>query len=415
MENIYKTNNKNKIITINFFLAGNIPGPFERIVIGWTNVLVKKNINIIISFPFFDYFDYYSWNASRLADNISNKWLRVVKYKLLLFKCFLISRESYIKLVVDLINFGLSKYSWNGKSIGFIDRNVKYNSFFLKPSNQNMPTADYIVVLNGGYPVPNLLQLEEDKGEVIASIHMNYISTMSDPSQKVRDWYAYDLSIIKRLNIKIFAESVRNKKVAEELQVSIVNLVPPGVNLAQFTDSKRRGNNKSISIMLFYNHKPQKGPEFGCAIINKIRKEFSDNTNIDIIYSSIGILPSEYANNFDTCFGYLTGSEYLTALKTADIFIWPEQHSGFATPPLQAMASGCALVTTIIDGTEEYCVHGVNSMTSSPDDINGMVNNVRTLILNVGLRDKIKDNALQTVKRYSWEASANKLLQVLEC
>ena len=102
------------------------------------------------------------------------------------------------------------------------------------------------------------------------------------------------------------------------------------------------------------------------------------------------------------------------ALKESDIFIYPSLHDGFGAPPQQAMACGCALATTRIPGTEEYGVHEENCMMSTPNDVETMTNNVKRLIWNSELRDKIRDNGLKTMKKFSREISTNQLIRFFE-
>jgi glycosyltransferase involved in cell wall biosynthesis len=266
--------------------------------------------------------------------------------------------------------------------------------------------------MNGCYFIPHCLSLAKEKGEIIGSLHINYLAAQKDPSPTFRDWLEHDLEISKKLNIRILAESKRNKKVAENLGVKISKSIPPGINYEQFSDSGRRGNIPILNIMLYCIPGLNKGLDFGCQVIKRL-KEDNLITN-KFAFSSIGLPTLEYQYLFDNQYGYLHGNDYPNALKEIDIFIWPEQYSGFATPPLHAMACGCALVTTLIDGTEEYGIHKENCMMAMPDDLETMVNNVKKLITDVKLRDKIRENGLQTVKNYSWESSVDKLIGFLE-
>ena len=396
--------------TINFVVTANLADSLARITLEWSKQLVNKKYRIIISYPFISHIDFIRWNISQKVNNSNYK---NTKYSFLLL--IKLVRIYKLRLFSGIIKFIFGLYKWEGRKMGSIPMEINFNPFFILPTNQNMPVADYLIVINGCYFIPHLIHLSKDKGEIIGSLHINYLAAKNDPSPVVRGWLEHDLAISKKLNIRILAESQRSKKAAEDLGVKIDDCIPPGVNCEEFSDSGRRGNISPIVILLFCATKPQKGLDFGCDVIAKLRE---DSTVLEKVkFYSVGCpenqMKPEYRDLFDFHYGYLHRNDFRDALKEADIFLWPEQYSGFASPPLQAMACGCALVTTYIDGTEEYATHEENSMTAMPDDLEKMENNVKRLILDTELRDKIRENGLLTVKNYTWEAAGDKLVKFL--
>jgi glycosyltransferase involved in cell wall biosynthesis len=122
--------------------------------------------------------------------------------------------------------------------------------------------------------------------------------------------------------------------------------------------------------------------------------------------------PEAYAL-FDRDFGYLSGDRVVEAYESTDIFISPSLCDGFSMVLIEAMASGCAVVTTVVGIAEEICEHGKNCMLSKPRDVDKMVKNVRSLIDDTQLRDSIRESGLDTARDFSWEASSDSLLRVL--
>ncbi len=51
----------------------------------------------------------------------------------------------------------------------------------------------------------------------------------------------------------------------------------------------------------------------------------------------------------------------------ATVFVQTSTHEGFALPPLEAMATGCAVVCTDAHGNRDFCVDGVNCLMPAPD------------------------------------------------
>ncbi len=66
----------------------------------------------------------------------------------------------------------------------------------------------------------------------------------------------------------------------------------------------------------------------------------------------------------------------------ADIFLCTSLEEGFATPPAEAMACKCAVVTNIVGAVEEYSTHMVSAMHVIPGDEDGFFNSVCYLIDN---------------------------------
>ena len=402
--------NRPKYKTINFVVTANLADSVARITLEWSKQLINNKYRIIISYPFISHIDYIRWNISQ---QVNNSNFKSTKYSFLLF--IKLVRIYKLRLFSGIIKFIFGLYKWDGYKMGSIPKEINFNPYFSLPTNQNMPPADYLIVMNGCYFIPNCIHLSKDKGEIIGSLHINYLAAKNDPTPVVRDWLEHDLAISKKLNIRILAESQRNKKVAEDLGVKIGNCIPPGINFEDFSDSGRRGNVSPIVLMLYCASKPQKGLDFGCDVIAKLREDSTilEKVKICSVSGPTNLMKQEYQELFDFHYGYLDKMAFHDILKEADIFLWPEQYSGFASPPLQAMACGCAVAMTIIDGTEEYGVHEENSMMAMPSDVETMVNNVNRLIREVELRDRIRKNGLLTVKNYSWEASVDKLVKFL--
>lgn len=87
---------------------------------------------------------------------------------------------------------------------------------------------------------------------------------------------------------------------------------------------------------------------------------------------------------------------------SSDIFVSGSYFETFHLPPIEAMASGTAVITTD-NGGIEYCVNGVNSVIVPPKDPMAMAEAIEKLLLDKNLRDKIAQEGLKTAKNYSWD------------
>ena len=80
----------------------------------------------------------------------------------------------------------------------------------------------------------------------------------------------------------------------------------------------------------------------------------------------------------------------------------------FPLPPLEAMACGCAVITTPY-GVEDYVVNGENALLTQPDDIDMLVSNINLLIEDDFLCEKLEKNGLKTAQRFKYSEQAKVL------
>ena len=387
--------------TINFVLSANNSGSITRLVAEYSNRLVSKGFNVTISYPVVNHWDYLVFRMQRKTRNFKNKALIFIHYAMELL-------WHVIKPMVKTILFKEYR-GWIGKSSYMIDNRVKFNRYFSVPSAINMPDADCLIVMQE-YLIPHLLYLPECKGKIIGSIHLDYGDGIRDSSRIMKDWWSFVVSLDRRLNVPLWVTSRGTKKTCDKLGIKLGKIIYNGIDTDKFADGKRRGKLDQLRIMLYCDPKPQKGLSFGCAVIKRLKQTL---TNDNVVFCSLGNISIEQSKLFDINLGYLKENEYIRAYQETDIFIFPSLYEGFPAPPLDAMACGCALATTCVQGVEEYGVHRENCMIAEPNDLESMVNNIRTLIEDLDLRDSIRENGLLTAKKFSWENSANELVDFI--
>ncbi|GAG17994.1 unnamed protein product, partial [marine sediment metagenome] len=82
---------------------------------------------------------------------------------------------------------------------------------------------------------------------------------------------------------------------------------------------------------------------------------------------------------------------------------------GFGNPILEAMACGCAVVSTDCGGPSDIIEDGVNGFLVEVGDTETMVDKIMLLYNNEQLRNQICANAIETVESYSWPKAVDKL------
>ena len=82
---------------------------------------------------------------------------------------------------------------------------------------------------------------------------------------------------------------------------------------------------------------------------------------------------------------------------------------GFGLPILEAMACGCAVVSTSCGGPQDIIENGENGFLVDVGDVEHIVDRINELLDNVELRKRFIANSKETLKKFSWENSIDKL------
>lgn len=92
-----------------------------------------------------------------------------------------------------------------------------------------------------------------------------------------------------------------------------------------------------------------------------------------------------------------------------DVFLFPSLMEGLPSVLLEAMATGMPVITTETCGMPDIVEHEFNGLLIPPGDAEAIERAVEELSKSFELRRKLGTAARETMKRFSWEASARKL------
>ncbi len=101
-------------------------------------------------------------------------------------------------------------------------------------------------------------------------------------------------------------------------------------------------------------------------------------------------------------FGIVTDTRLRQLLSSADIFFYPSRHEGFGLFPLEAMACGCAVVTTT---AIPYARGSHAILCSHPEDVADLTRNLSRLIYDTTFLEQRKQDGIQEAGRYDLEKS----------
>jgi glycosyltransferase involved in cell wall biosynthesis len=106
--------------------------------------------------------------------------------------------------------------------------------------------------------------------------------------------------------------------------------------------------------------------------------------------------------------GYVSDSVLAELYANAKALIYPSKFEGFGLPPLEAMASGCPVITTKCAALPEICGDAV--YYTDPDDEEAFASSIIDLHNDQELRDKLARRGLKQASKFSWDEASRVFL-----
>jgi glycosyltransferase involved in cell wall biosynthesis len=210
----------------------------------------------------------------------------------------------------------------------------------------------------------------------------------------IRTIYFYAL---KFRNIPVIAVSDNLANLLHLRFKTNVKVVFNGINFDEFYTEKdeallyKKGNRQTILIFMRRDHR--KGSDIALKILERIAKtELKDKIIIWTIGENTDIGGLSIKN-----FGFVKHDELRKILSSADIFLFPTRHEGLSLLILQAMACGCAVVTTT---AVEFAHDMEDALVSRIGNAEQIFLKLKELLLNEELKHRLRKNALESVKSY---------------
>lgn len=207
---------------------------------------------------------------------------------------------------------------------------------------------------------------------------------------------------IYRSKIYLLTVSSTTQKILKDLYNRSSLYQPPGIDIPLYNQINK--NNNEIIILLIgrpdlsfkgFKHALkvlekafEKGAQFKVKWVTQIKVDNQDfSFPMEVIVS-----PSQ--------------EDLAKIYKEGDILLSTSVYEAFSLPPLEAMATGVAVIATDSGGIRQYAKNKVNCILCEQEDIIGMSNALLELIQNKNLRSNLIKEGFKTVKQFSLEETS---------
>lgn len=266
------------------------------------------------------------------------------------------------------------------------------NNFFIEDAD--------VIIANHWMTAKSVFRLSPSKGKKFYFI------------RDIEDWADYFKCEIEAFKLPmqrlVVSEWVGNY-LKHKLGLEVSAIVNNGINFDSFS-SENKSPNDNICLGFLYAKHPMKGSEYGFRVLNMIKLKYP---NVKILIFGF---PKKPKLNFD--FTYIhrpTGDILKSVYNQIDIFLFTSTQEGWGNPPLEAMVSECAVVTTNVGCVSARIIHNVTGIVCPPGDVDKLINGVEELILSKDKRVEMGRAAKKFLVPFNWDMAADDFVKAIAC
>lgn len=188
-----------------------------------------------------------------------------------------------------------------------------------------------------------------------------------------------------------------------------VNIIPNGIEYSVFASEEKRKRILFCSRLL---------PRKGLGLVFEALEGVENDWEIDVIGDGPDRarltalaerlkLPVHFHGWLNN-----TSDQFHELFATAGIFVFPSSAENFPTVLLEAMSSGCAIVTSTAGGCPEAV--GDAAVLIDPNDKAGLREKLLYLMESETQRTQLSSRALERVKQFGWDHIAGRYIELFE-
>jgi glycosyltransferase involved in cell wall biosynthesis len=205
---------------------------------------------------------------------------------------------------------------------------------------------------------------------------------------------------------KIAISSSDAEKMRSYNSGKILAVIPNGINVQEYYPSVDEKDRNGIGTI--YSGHPAKDPKTILAVLHRLRDAFP---NVPQYLFGAYPRPKEIPRKSYVRLPSLSKAREIYSRSL--IWFLGSCSEGFSLPILEAMACGCAVVATDCGGPRDIIVDGENGFLVEVGNVKQIVGRIKLLLDNPELRQRFVRKSRETVSKFSWDNSVNKLEEVL--
>lgn len=292
--------------------------------------------------------------------------------------------DQIVDYVKDKIRIKINKPTWYQLRPGI----KEYRCY--KLNERNVPDADVTVATAWNTAIV-LEQLSERKGKKVYLIQ--HYEIWSGPQKDVDETWRYDM---KKIVISKWLYEIGTKLNAQDMVY-----IPNSINFKKYKLKQPVQTRKNIVAML-YSEQKWKGSQIGIEALKKVRKEIPD---LQVFLFGT----CERKRNIPSWMDYYENPKQDVIVNdiynNAAVFLCASQFEGWGLPPMEAMACGCAVVSTRNGGVEDFAIDEQTALLCDVNNSDQMALQMIRLLRNQELRMSISGAGTKYVRRFKWKDS----------
>lgn len=194
---------------------------------------------------------------------------------------------------------------------------------------------------------------------------------------------------------------VRASRAPEEDTVNI----PNGINHHSFRLTRSIAQ-RPKRVSMLYSSSSYKAPQDGLRALEMARTRHQD---LEVVIFGPGRRRPARLPGWAVYKGNVPEEELVETYNSSRIYLCSSLAEGFALPPAEAMACGCAVVSTDCGGIREFAIDEVNALLSPPRDAAALAANIIRLLNDDDLCQLIAKAGYEQIQQFTWERSAGLL------
>jgi glycosyltransferase involved in cell wall biosynthesis len=209
----------------------------------------------------------------------------------------------------------------------------------------------------------------------------------------------------------LFAKTRWLCSLVESVHGCRVNKVQPSLDRPLFQERPRTLSVEAGPLRVLAMVRPRttrRRPAATVRVLERLRAELGDQVDLvsfgcpaEELQEFLGRAPTGVRHQ-----GILSREEVAELMSASDVFLDLSIYQAFGRSGLEAMACGCVPVLPTLGGAREYAVDGVNAILLDVCDDDAVVAAVTTLAGDAEALERLRDEGLGTVQRFSIERAA---------